>query len=84
MNKNLFQVNQKQNKGISWNRAMDEVIAENLIQKFKENGELDSEDPALLMLKRWPASKQYQENPEKLPGLEKLVCNLNVEHLSEL
>ena len=63
---------------------MDEVIAENLIQKFKENGELDSEDPALLMLKRWPASKQYQENPEKLLGLEKLVCNLNVEHLSEL
>ncbi|PFX15198.1 hypothetical protein AWC38_SpisGene20587 [Stylophora pistillata] len=61
---------------MSWNRAMDEVTAEKLIQEFKNNGKLDSEDPALLMLKRWPASKQYQENPEKLPGLEKLVNRL--------
>ncbi|XP_022810215.1 uncharacterized protein LOC111347217 [Stylophora pistillata] len=71
-----IKVNKKQNKGMSWNRAMDEVTAEKLIRKFKDNGKLDSEDPALLMLKRWPASKQYQENPEKLPGLEQLVNRL--------
>ena len=38
---------------------MDEVTVERLIQKYKDNGELDDEDPALLMLKQWPASKQY-------------------------
>ena len=54
---------------------MDEVTVEKLIQEFKNNGELDCEDPALFMLKKWPASEQYQENPEKLPGLKKLVCN---------
>ena len=53
---------------------MDEVRVERLIQKFKENGELVSEDPALVMLKKWPTSKQYQNNLDRLPGLEKLVC----------
>ncbi|XP_022806758.1 uncharacterized protein LOC111343832 [Stylophora pistillata] len=71
-----IKVNKKQIKGVSWNRAMDEVTVEKLIHTFKENGELDSEDPALLMLKKWPASQQYQENPDKLPGLEKLVNRL--------
>ena len=52
---------------------MDEVLVERLIQKYKDNGGLDREDPALLMLKNWPASKQYKDNPEKLPGLEELV-----------
>ncbi|XP_022806761.1 uncharacterized protein LOC111343835 [Stylophora pistillata] len=55
---------------------MDEVTVEKLIQKFKDNGELDNEDPALLMLKKWPASKKYHDNPEKLPGLEKLINRL--------
>ena len=54
---------------------MDEVRVERLIQKYKDNGELVSEDPALVMLKKWPASKQYQDNSDRLPGLEKLVCN---------
>ena len=54
---------------------MDEVRVEKLIQKYKDNGELASEDPALVMLKRWPASKQYQYNSDRLPGLEQLVCN---------
>lgn len=52
---------------------MDEVTVERLIQKYKDNRELDDEDPALLMLKQWPASKQYIDNPEKLPGLEQKV-----------
>ena len=52
---------------------MDEVTVERLIQKYKDNGELDDEDPALLTLKQWPASKQYIDNPEKLPGFEQKV-----------
>ncbi|CAH3168855.1 unnamed protein product, partial [Pocillopora meandrina] len=65
-----IKVRLKQSNGLSWSRAMDEVTVERLIQKYKDNGELDDEDPALLMLKQWPASKQYIDNPEKLPGLE--------------
>ena len=53
---------------------MDEVRVERLIQKFKDNGELASEDPALVMLKTWPALKQYQSKSDRLPGLEQLVC----------
>lgn len=52
---------------------MGEVHVERLIQKYKDSGEFESEDPALVMLKQWPASKQYNDNPEKLPGLEKQV-----------
>ena len=68
-----LKVHQKQNRGLSWNRAMDEVRVERLVQKYKESGELDSEDPALLMLKKWPVSKQCKDNAEKLPGLEQQV-----------
>ena len=59
---------------MSWNGAMDEVRVERLIKKYKDNGELDSDDPALVMLKKWPASKQYQYTSDQLPGLEQLVC----------
>lgn len=68
-----LKVHQKQYRGLSWNRAMDEVRVERLVQKYKESGELDSEDPALLMLKKWPVSKQCKDNAEKLPGLEQQV-----------
>ena len=68
----LNKVHQRQNRGLSWNRAMDEVHVERLIQ---DRGEFVSGDPAFVMLKQWPASKQYKDNPEKLPGLEQLVCN---------
>ena len=47
---------------------------ERLIHNYKECGKLDSEDPVLLMLKKWPAAEQYRDGPDKLPGLEKLVC----------
>ena len=53
---------------------MDEVRVERLIQKYKDSGELVSEDPALVMLKKWPALKRYQDNSDRLPGLEQLVC----------
>ena len=68
---------------MSWNRAMDEVRVERLIQKFKHNGELASEDPALVMLKKWPTSKQYQDNSDRLPGLEKLVCKSHPYYFNE-
>jgi len=42
-----------------------------MIKKYKDNGELVREDPALVMLKKWPAqSKQYEANS----GLEQQVC----------
>ncbi|XP_022809423.1 transient receptor potential cation channel subfamily V member 5-like [Stylophora pistillata] len=61
---------------------MDEVHVERLIQQYKDSGELDGEDPALLMLKQWPASKQFKDNPEKLPGLEQQI-NRHLEILLE-
>ena len=61
---------------------MDEVRVERLIQKYKDNGELASEDPALVMLKQWPAYKQYKDNSDKLPGLEQQVCKLCMNKLS--
>ena len=69
-----MQVHERQSIGLPWNRAMNEIRVERIIQNYKDNGELDSEDPALVMLKQWPASKQYKDRPDKLPGLEKLVC----------
>ncbi|PFX11648.1 hypothetical protein AWC38_SpisGene24538 [Stylophora pistillata] len=68
-----IKVHQKQIDGLSWNRAMDEVRVEKLIKKFKDSGEMGSEDPALVMLKRWPATEQYRNNPDKNRGLEQLI-----------
>lgn len=55
---------------------MNEVRVQRLIQRYKDNGKLDSEDPALVMIKTWPTSRKYKDNPDKLPGLEQLVCRL--------
>ena len=63
---------------------MDEVRVERLIQKYKDNGEVTSEDPALVMLKKWPASKQYQDNSDRLPGLEQLVCTCIMYEITSL
>ena len=49
---------------------------ENLIQEYKDNGEQEGEDPALLMLKLWPASSQYKDNSDQLQGLGQKVCKL--------
>ena len=77
-----MQVRQKQGEGSTWNRAMDEVRVERLIQKYKDNGEMPNEDPALVILKRWPMAKQYKDNLDCLPSLEQLVCVLyNSYHL---
>ncbi|XP_022779717.1 uncharacterized protein LOC111321174, partial [Stylophora pistillata] len=71
-----IKVHQRQKKRLSWNRALGEVHVERMIQKYKDSGELDHEDPALVMLKQWPASKQYQDNPDKLQGLEQKINQL--------
>ncbi|XP_058942651.2 uncharacterized protein [Pocillopora verrucosa] len=68
-----IKVHEKQNKGLSWNRAMDEVHVERLIQKYKDGGKLDGEDPALLMLKQWPGSEKYKDDSEKLRALEQQI-----------
>lgn len=53
---------------------MDEVRVERLIKQFLDGGEMDSEDPALVIrLKQWPANKQNRDNPDKNRGLEQLV-----------
>ncbi|XP_066015275.1 uncharacterized protein [Pocillopora verrucosa] len=66
----------KQSNGLSWSSAMDAVSVERLIQRFRDNGELENEDPALLLLKQWPECKKYKENPEKLAGLEQKINRL--------
>lgn len=52
---------------------MDEVHVERLIQKYKDGGKLDSEDPALLMLKQWPGSEKCKDDSDKLRALEQQV-----------
>lgn len=53
---------------------MNEVQVEGMIQRYRDNRELDSEDPALIMLKQWPLSEHFKNEPDKLASLEKLVC----------
>lgn len=45
---------------------MAEVRVGKIIQNYMDNGEVESEDPALVMLKQWPVSKQYKENSTKI------------------
>lgn len=58
---------------------MHEVYVEKLIEKYKDDGELNSEDPALVMLKTWPTFRQYKDKPDKLPGLQRLVILICVQ-----
>ncbi|XP_022809425.1 uncharacterized protein LOC111346401 [Stylophora pistillata] len=72
-----IKVHQKQSEGsVSWNRALDEVQIENFIQDYKDNGEQEGEDPALLMLKQWPTSGQYKDSSDQLQGLEQKINQL--------
>lgn len=58
---------------------MHEVYVERLIQKYKDDGELNSDDPALVMLKTWPTFRQYKDKSDKLPGLQRLVILICVQ-----
>ena len=54
---------------VSWNRAMDEVRAENLIKKH-------GNDALLVIINEWPKKSEYEEKPELLPSLEYLISRL--------
>ncbi|XP_058942053.2 uncharacterized protein [Pocillopora verrucosa] len=66
-------VRQKRSGGLSWNSALSEVHVERLIQKHIDGGELDSEDPALMMLKKWPALKNCKGDIHYLASLEQQI-----------
>lgn len=48
---------------ISWSDASDEVKVEILIARFEDGGRQFSEDPLLVLLKKWPASETFSDNP---------------------
>lgn len=73
----LFQVRNKYNEtDITWNRAMDEVRVEQLIESYDSSEGKLSEAPLLVMLKRWPVGRKYRENPCLRAALEHLVSVL--------
>ena len=51
---------------VSWNRAMDEVRAQRLIDDYGKNA-------LFVIIDKWPKMKKYQRKPELLPSLEYLV-----------
>jgi len=54
---------------MSWNRAMDEVRADRLIEKHGKNS-------LLVIIHEWPQKKKYKDKPELIPSLEYLVRTL--------
>lgn len=56
---------------ISWSDASDEVKVEILIARFEDGGRQFSEDPLLVLLKKWPASETFSDNPRLI---EAEVC----------
>ena len=55
---------------ISWNRAMDEVRADRLINKYDIYC-------LLVIIRDWPASEKYRDKPELVASLEYLVGAIN-------
>ncbi|KAK2556750.1 Transient receptor potential cation channel subfamily V member 4, partial [Acropora cervicornis] len=56
-------------KKLSWSRAMDEVRADCLMEKYGKN-------VLLVIIHEWPQRRKYQEKPEVLPSLEYLISRL--------
>lgn len=56
-------------EGIPWNRAMDEVRIERLMEKH-------GKDTLCIIIRDWPASGKYKGKPELVASLEYLVCIL--------
>lgn len=52
--------------GMSWNRAMDEVRIERLMARH-------GKDTLLVIIRDWPASDKYKDQPELVASLEYLV-----------
>ena len=62
-----FQVHNKLKVAdMSWNRAMDEVRADRLTERYGKNS-------LLVIIREWPQKKKYKEKPELIPSLEYLV-----------
>ena len=51
---------------MSWNRAMDEVRADQLTEKHGKNS-------LVVIIHKWPQKKKYKDKPELVPSLEYLV-----------
>lgn len=65
-----YQVQNRVKSGeMSWNRAMDEVRADQLIKKYGKN-------TLLVIIHEWPQKRKYKEKPELIPSLEYLVRNI--------
>ena len=61
-----------------WNRAMDEVRTDRLIEKHGKNA-------LLVIVHEWPQRKKYKDKPELIPSLEYLVrINFLILYLSVL
>ena len=64
-----LQVAEKVNdEGITWNRAMDELRVEKLIDKYQDQA-------LLVIIDKWPNQPKFQGKPETIPSLEYLVRN---------
>ena len=62
-----FQVQDKvKSADMSWNRAMDEVRADQLTEKHGRNS-------LVVIIREWPRKKKYKDKPEQIPSLEYLV-----------
>ena len=53
--------------GITWKRAMDEVRTERLMARH-------GIDTLLVLIRDWPSSEKYENEPVLLASLEYLVC----------
>ena len=67
------QVREKYSNGTLWSRAMDEVRVERLVAKYEDGGSDPKDDPLLVLLKKWPESGKYKENPRLRASLEHQV-----------
>ena len=54
-------------QGMSWNRAIDKVRIERLMEKY-------GRDVLLIIIRDWPACEKYKDKPELVASLEYLVC----------
>ena len=57
---------------------MDEVRVERLVAKYEDGGSDPKDDPLLVLLKKWPESGKYKENPRLRASLEHQVCLPNM------
>lgn len=55
-------------ENISWSSAADEVKVELLTARYEEGGRKPCDDPLLVLLKTWPARKEFLENPRLIEG----------------